>query len=117
MSVLENMDEKDREWKLHWLRFLWLHRQQVLDDGRTRGWPHNRMSLTGYLQSSPDRKRPYNVIPANLLTMRTVSHDILAVADTGQVKWMTAESGEYIFPHAKWVHETPMPVHSKPPLY
>jgi len=81
-------------------------RTRVLNHGAKIGWSH--VSMTGYLPTSPDRYRPYNVIPSNSLTMNTVPHDILAIADTGQVQWMTANSGNYFFPNAKWVHETPI---------
>lgn len=80
------------------------HRQWVL---KHRSWGH--YSYTGYLPDSPDRFRPYNVIPANRLTMRTVPHDILAVASTGQTQLMKANAPHtYHFPGAQWVHETPV---------
>lgn len=88
-----------------WLKY---HRERVLKEGRLRRWRADELSLTGYLPDSPHRHRPYNVIPSGHLTMRTVPHDILAVANTGQMQWMTANSGEYNFQNASWVHETPI---------
>jgi hypothetical protein len=85
------------------------HRAQVLEHYRKHGWTANEMSWTGYLPDSPHRFRPYNVIPHHRLTMHTVPHDILAVADTGQIQLMKANTQEYIFPRARWVHETPLP--------
>jgi hypothetical protein len=91
-------DEKNK-WSLE------EHRRRVLKHGSWAG----HYSYTGYLPNSPDRHRAYNVIPANRLTMRTVPHDILAVASTGQVQLMKADAPHhYLFPGASWVHETPL---------
>jgi hypothetical protein len=82
---------------------------RVLYVGNKYGWPQTAYSWTGYLPNSPDRFRSYNVIPSQWLTMKTVPHDILAIADTGQVQIMKANSPHnYHFPNALWVHETPL---------
>lgn len=95
---------------MNWLK---IHRDRVLAYGRMVGWD-SHYSMTGYLPDSPDRFRPFNVIPANTLTMRTVPHDIVAVADTGQIIIMRSNAKQpYHFPHAKWVHETPISSRSR----
>lgn len=65
-------------------------------------------STTGYLPNSPDRFNPYNIIPSNTITMNTVPHDVLGIANTGEVKRMKKNSGLHKFVGADSVTEYPM---------
>lgn len=63
---------------------------------------------TGYLNDSPDRNNPYNIIPSNNITMNNVSRDLLAIPNVGNPQIMPANSGKYKFPNATHVTEIPL---------
>ena len=55
------------------------------------------LSLKGYKKNSPDKDRPYNVIPSGEITMRNVGFPVLGIDNEGNSKLM--EPGEnYSFP-------------------
>lgn len=66
------------------------------------------VSNTGYLPDSPDRFNSFNIIPSDTITMDTVPHDVLAIADNGQTKLMKKNSGLHKFKGANTVAEIPM---------
>ena len=55
------------------------------------------LSTTGYKKNSPDKDRPYNVIPSGEITMKNVGFPVLGIDNEGNSKLM--EPGEdYFFP-------------------
>lgn len=55
------------------------------------------LSTTGYKKNSPDKDRPYNVIPSGEITMKNVGFPVLGIDNEGNSKVM--EPGEdYSFP-------------------
>ena len=55
------------------------------------------LSTTGYKKDSPDKDRPYNVIPSGEITMKNVDFPILGIDNLGNEKVM--QPGEdYSFP-------------------
>ena len=55
------------------------------------------LSITGYKKNSPDKDRPYNVIPSGEITMKNVGFPVLGIDNEGNSKLM--EPGEdYSFP-------------------
>ena len=55
------------------------------------------LSTTGYKKNSPDKDRPYNVIPSGDITMKNVDFPVLGIDNLGNSKMM--EPGkEYSFP-------------------
>jgi hypothetical protein len=55
------------------------------------------ISITGYKKNSPDKDRPYNLIPGGEITMKNVGFPVLGIDDEGNSKLM--EPGkDYSFP-------------------
>jgi len=55
------------------------------------------LSTTGYKKNSPDKDRPYNLIPSGDITMKNVDFPVLGIDNLGNSKVM--EPGEeYSFP-------------------
>ena len=55
------------------------------------------LSVKGYKENSPDKDRPYNVIPSGEITMKNVGFPVLGIDNEGNSKLM--EPGEdYSFP-------------------
>jgi hypothetical protein len=55
------------------------------------------LSTTGYKKNSPDKDRPYNVIPSGDITMKDVDFPVLGIDNLGNKKEM--QPGEdYSFP-------------------
>jgi hypothetical protein len=55
------------------------------------------LSTTGYKKNSPDKDRPYNVIPSGEITMKNVGFPVLGIDNEGNSEVM--EPGEdYSFP-------------------
>ena len=46
------------------------------------------LSTTGYKKNSPDKDRPYNVIPSGEITMKNVDFPILGIDNLGNSKEM-----------------------------
>jgi len=55
------------------------------------------ISTTGYKKNSPDKDRPYNVIPSGDITMDNVGIQILGIDNLGNSKKMTP-GNNYSFP-------------------
>jgi hypothetical protein len=64
-------------------------------------------SKTGYLENSPDVNKPQNIIQGGHITMKGVEFKVLGIDDKGYAKIMYP-GYDYIFPHAKYVTETPI---------
>lgn len=55
------------------------------------------LSTTGYKKNSPDKDRPYNLIPSGDITMKNVKFPVLGIDNLGNSKEM--QPGEdYSFP-------------------
>jgi len=55
------------------------------------------LSKTGYKKNSPDKDKPYNLIPSGEITMKNVGFPVLGIDDEGNSKLM--EPGkDYSFP-------------------
>jgi hypothetical protein len=66
------------------------------------------LSATGYLPTSKDKNRPYNVIPSPDITMKTVPHPVLGISqETGEEKMMMPGE-EHHFENTQNVLEIPM---------
>lgn len=70
--------------------------------------PGGAVTTSGYLPDSPDRFNAFNIIPGNAITMDTVPHDVLGIADTGESRLMKSNSGLHKFTGARSVTEIPM---------
>ena len=46
------------------------------------------LSLKGYKKNSPDKDRPYNVIPSGEITMKNVEFPVLGIDNKGNSKVM-----------------------------
>jgi len=46
------------------------------------------LSTTGYKRNSPDKDRPYNVIPSGEITMKNVDFPVLGIDNKGNSKVM-----------------------------
>jgi hypothetical protein len=46
------------------------------------------LSITGYKRNSPDKDRPYNVIPSGEITMKNVDFPVLGIDNKGNSKVM-----------------------------
>jgi hypothetical protein len=46
------------------------------------------LSTTGYKKNSPDKDRPYNVIPSGKITMKDVEFPVLGIDNKGNSKIM-----------------------------
>jgi len=46
------------------------------------------LSTTGYKKNSPDKDRPYNVIPSGEITMKNVDFPVLGIDNKGNSKLM-----------------------------
>lgn len=55
------------------------------------------LSTTGYKRNSPDKDRPYNVIPSGEITMKNVGFPVLGIDNEGNSKLMEPEK-DYSFP-------------------
>lgn len=56
------------------------------------------LSTTGYKKNSPDKDRPYNLIPSGKLTMEDVEFPVLGIDNLGNSKLMQPEEEEVNFP-------------------
>lgn len=68
----------------------------------------NSTSNLGYLDYSPYRFNPYNIINSNSITMNGVSRNLLLVPDKGRPILARGNSGNYHFPNASNVIEIPI---------
>jgi len=55
------------------------------------------LSTTGYKKDSPDKDRPYNVIPSGEITMKNVDFPVLGIDNEGNQQVMQPEE-DYSFP-------------------
>lgn len=65
------------------------------------------LSTTGYKRNSPDKDKPYNVIPSGDITMENVDFPVLGIDNTGKEKLMMPGEKEINFP-GNTVLEIPM---------
>jgi hypothetical protein len=56
------------------------------------------LSTTGYKKDSPDKDRPYNVIPSGDITMKDVNFPVLGIDNKGNSKIMQPGEEEINFP-------------------
>jgi hypothetical protein len=56
------------------------------------------LSTTGYKKNSPDKDRPYNVIPSGDITMKDVEFPVLGIDNLGNSKLMQPGEEEVNFP-------------------
>jgi hypothetical protein len=66
------------------------------------------MNTTGYLKDSPHRFNKQNIIPGEDITMDNVSIPLLLRPNKGKSRIVMPNSGEYKFPGADFVTETPL---------
>lgn len=64
------------------------------------------ISTEGYKEDSPDRHRPYNIIPSDQITMSRVPHPVYGIDNLGNTQMMMP-GGEYTF-GGDYVLEIPM---------
>jgi hypothetical protein len=64
------------------------------------------LSTTGYKKDSPDKDRPYNVIPSGEITMKNVEFPVLGIDNKGNSKIMQPGK-DYSYP-GDTVLEVPM---------
>jgi len=64
------------------------------------------ISEQGYKSDSPDKDRPFNIIPSNRITMKGVNHPVIGKDNLGNIRLMIP-GAEYIFP-GQYVIETPL---------
>lgn len=69
---------------------------------------NNLINTTGYLNNSPNRFNKKNIIPSNIITMQGVDIPLLLRPNKGKAKIAMPNSGEYKFPKADFVVETPL---------
>ena len=55
------------------------------------------LSTEGYKKNSPDKDRPYNVIPSGDITMKNVGFPVLGIDNEGNQQVMRP-GGDYSFP-------------------
>jgi len=55
------------------------------------------LSVKGYKKNSPDKDRPYNVIPSGEITMKNVEFPVLGIDNLGNSKLMKPGK-DYSFP-------------------
>jgi hypothetical protein len=65
------------------------------------------LSTTGYKRNSPDKDKPYNVIPSGDITMEDVDFPVLGIDNTGKEELMMPGEKEINFP-GNTVLEIPM---------
>lgn len=63
---------------------------------------------TGYLNDSPNRFNPFNIIESKNITMNNVNIPLLLRPNKGKARIAMPNSGEYRFPKADFVVETPL---------
>ena len=68
----------------------------------------NYTSNLGYLDYSPYKFNPYNIINSNNITMNGVSKNLLLIPNKGKSVFAKANSGNYYFPNASRVTEIPI---------
>lgn len=68
----------------------------------------NFVNNTGYLNNSPHRFNPFNIIKSNTITMNNVSIPLLLKPNKGRPIIAMPNSGQYYFPKASHVFETPL---------
>lgn len=56
------------------------------------------LSTKGYKKNSPDKDRPYNVIPSGDITMENVEFPVLGIDNLGNEKLMQPGEKEINFP-------------------
>jgi hypothetical protein len=65
------------------------------------------VNLDGYLDSSPNNKNPYNIIPSADITMNGVSRRLKLIPQKGKPIIAEPNSGLYNFGDSEWVLEIP----------
>ena len=58
----------------------------------------NNLSTKGYKKNSPDKDRPYNIIPSGDITMEGVDETIIGIDNLGNEKVMRPGEREINFP-------------------
>lgn len=61
---------------------------------------NKNLSTNGYKRNSPDKDRPYNLIPSGEITMKNVDFPILGIDNKGNSKLMLPGI-DYVFPGKK----------------
>jgi hypothetical protein len=56
------------------------------------------LSTTGYKKNSPDKDRPYNLIPSGDVTMKNVDFPVLGIDNLGNSKVMEPGDDEINYP-------------------
>lgn len=56
------------------------------------------ISITGYKKDSPDKNKPYNVIPTGDITMEDVEFPVLGIDNKGNKRLMQPGEEEINFP-------------------
>ncbi len=69
------------------------------------------VNITGYLNDSPHRFNDKNIIPAKTITMDNVNIPLMLRPNKGKPIYAAPNSGEYHFPQADYVEETPLPTY------
>ena len=57
----------------------------------------NNLSTEGYKKNSPDKNKPYNIIPSGEITMKNVDFPVLGIDNLGNKKVMRPGE-EYSYP-------------------
>ena len=65
------------------------------------------VNTDGYLDTSPNRHNPYNIIPSPNITMNGVSRRLKLIPEFGEPVIAEPESGTYQFGVSRWVLEIP----------
>lgn len=69
---------------------------------------NNFINTTGYLNNSPNKYNPFNIIPSNNITMDNVNMALLLRPNKGKSRIAMPNSGNHNFPKADFVIETPL---------
>ena len=68
----------------------------------------NFVNTTGYLNDSPHKNNPFNIIKSKVITMNGVNMPLLLRPNKGKSVIAMPNSGEYNFPKADYVFEKPL---------
>lgn len=66
------------------------------------------VNLNGYLETSPNKENPYNIIPTPNITMDGVNRRLKLIPEIGNPIVAEPNSGSYNFGNSKWVLEVPV---------
>ena len=66
------------------------------------------VNTTGYLNNSPHKNNPFNIIKSKVITMNNVNIPLLLRPNKGKSVIAMPNSGEYVFPKADYVFEKPL---------